>query len=127
MCMIDGDACSTMIQSRHLVARKRHRCGECRRTISPGETYLREVIADDGHASTHKTCSHCEVATEWLARECGGYFYESAADDIAGHSYMGFGVARLAAGMLSKWTRKDGRMWPIPPAPPNTPRQKHDR
>ena len=130
MCMIDGaDSLSVMVNRRHRVARTEHLCGECRRTILPGETYLREVVADDGHASTNKTCGHCEVVTEWLIRECGGYFYGGAREDMADHAYTGyygFGVTRLAAGMRAKWTRKDGRMWPVPPAPPNTPGYRYE-
>ena len=41
-------------------ARKRHRCGVCRRTILPGETYWRQAGLDRGSAWTNRTCEHCE-------------------------------------------------------------------
>jgi hypothetical protein len=46
-------------------ARKPHRCGECHRTIQPGERYTVCVGKWDGHLSEHHRCTHCEAV--WKA------------------------------------------------------------
>lgn len=40
-------------------ARKEHRCGECRRTIMPGEVYRVEEGQWHGNFDSHKTCLEC--------------------------------------------------------------------
>lgn len=44
----------------HPVARKEHRCCECRGTISPGEQYSRFEGLWDGRFRTYKTCADCQ-------------------------------------------------------------------
>ena len=56
----DIDECSLLLRSRTPKARFPHRCNECKRIISPGETYLVEVIKFDGTVETWKTCSDCK-------------------------------------------------------------------
>ena len=118
MCMIDdSDGSTTILSERYRQARKSHRCSECYRTIRAGERYLAETCLFEGEITRHKTCSHCEVVREWLVKECSGFLYGGIGEDIAEHAhsgYYGFGVARLAAGMRSKWVRKTGLLWPIP-------------
>ena len=55
----DCDEGPSFFSSRERKARKEHKCNECRRIISPGETY--EYIAGvwDGSFDTYKTCSDC--------------------------------------------------------------------
>jgi hypothetical protein len=124
MCMIDDcDERSTVLGESHPVARKKHKCGECRRVIEPGERYLAESLLFEGEVSTHKTCAHCEVARDWLARECGGWIYSGVAEDIREHvtsGYYGMAVARMAVGMSWKWRGKNGELFPVPSLPKTT-------
>lgn len=121
MCAVD-DAdgyCKTLQQSMRKAA-KPHRCTECRRIIQAGETYLYEYTKFDGETDSHRTCQHCQVARHWLSENCGGWLYGGVEEDIHDHAesgMYGFGVKLLAVGMSRKWTRKDGRMWPIPRLP----------
>lgn len=124
MCNVDySDGYVTILHDRHPIAKKEHRCGECHRTIWRGESYMTERTIFDGNAETHKTCLHCQIARDWLVGECGGFLYGGVKEDIYEHARegYGFGVVRLAAGMQNHWSRKDGRLWPIPKAPPLTP------
>lgn len=118
MCMIDdGDGYSTNLREERRRARVEHRCCECRRTISPGETYIADTVVCDGELSTYKTCAHCDVVRGWLMRECQGFAYQYVKEDIIEHAREGgYGrdVVRMAAGMRARWSRRDGRMWPVP-------------
>lgn len=121
MCMVDdSDGSALVLRERRPRARTTHRCGECFRTILPGERYLAESFVSDGHFGSHKTCAHCEVAREWLWCECGGIVYGGISEDVSEHAasgLYGFGVARLAAGMRHKWTRRNGALWTVPRLP----------
>lgn len=125
MCMIDAcDERVTRINSgEYRVARKEHRCMECRRPIAAGERYHYETFVSDGRFADHKTCAHCMIARAWLSAECGGWAYGMVREDIEEHAEgggYGFGVKFLAVGMARKWKRKDGRPWPIPRLPKTT-------
>lgn len=56
-------------QVTHHVAKKEHRCCECRGIIAPQDVYERTFGVWDGTAETFKTCSHCEEARDWLLNE----------------------------------------------------------
>ena len=58
------------------VARKRHRCGMCRRWIESGEAYWRQAGFDAGRAWTNKTCGHCERVTWAYGRSGGDHEWE---------------------------------------------------
>ncbi|GAA6121494.1 hypothetical protein [Acidovorax sp. FG27] len=47
-------------------ARKAHRCDECGRAISPGETYERVIGKWDGSVSVFKTCRRCTALRDHL-------------------------------------------------------------
>lgn len=121
MCMADSaDGYCTTINQAWRKAAKKHRCSECRRQILPGEGYRYEFTRFDGEVSQHHTCEHCLVARQWLMENCGGWLYGGVEEDIQEHAdsgMYGFGVRLLAIGMERKWTRKDGRRWPIPRLP----------
>lgn len=119
MCMIDeGERFAVYVRMPRR-ARKSHKCDECGRAISPGETY--EVFRGlyDGQWEAGATCAHCRVAQEWLSRECGGFLHHGVADDIEDHfrEGYGFGVGRLAVGMRWGWTSKRGELAPLPRIP----------
>lgn len=123
MCNVENsDGSVTVLHERHPIAKKEHKCSECRRFIKAGESYMVERYVFDGEAHTHKTCLHCQIARDWLIGECSGFIYGGIAEDIYDHARegYGFGVARLSAGMERQWQRKDGRQWPIPKMPPYT-------
>jgi len=49
----------TMLREEQPVARKQHKCNECKRVIDVGEKYNLEVTVYDGEISKHKTCLDC--------------------------------------------------------------------
>ena len=121
MCMVDScDGFVVVLNERHRKARKEHKCVECHRVISGGETYLATRVVYEGDFSAYKVCAHCEVVQLWLGKECGGFVHNTLVEDIRDHareSAYGFGVMRLAVGIFNKWQRKDGRLFPVPRMP----------
>lgn len=125
MCMVDFDGHWEFLNVKTQKARKEHICNECWRTIKPGEEYEYSFGRFDGEAQEHKTCTHCQVPTAWLAQECGGSLYEMVLEDIEDHLKGGsfrYDLARLAVGMRRKWKRFTGNgLMPIPALPKLTP------
>lgn len=121
MCMIDNDNRVTRVNGgEYRVARKEHKCMECRRAIPVGERYHYETFIGDGHFTQHKTCQHCMIVRGWLNAECGGWIYTRVHEDIAEHAddgHYGFWVKLLSIGMERKWKRQDGSAWPLPRMP----------
>lgn len=123
MCMIDdADYTVDVLAKTRPRAKRPHTCAECRRTIDPGETYLRETfLNEDREMVTHKTCAHCEVARNWLSAQCGGWCYGGVEEDVRehcfGHGYT-MGLYRIAVGMDWKWRTPRGRLLPVPAVPP---------
>ena len=121
MCMIDDSERCDVWNAAQKVARKPHICTECRRQISPRESYTNIRALYDGHWSTYKQCSHCRVATDWLWQECGGYLSEGVQEDINEHAqgYQKLSLWRLAFGMARQWKRFDGNgLMPVQKMPP---------
>ena len=122
MCRVDYGDRSLMLGDESPVARKAHRCGECRREILPGETYRRMRLISDGSASTEKFCMHCNVAAEWLVGECSGYIFTKVLDDLEEHQHESGGaypeLQPLIDGMRAKWRGPDGVLVAIPAMPP---------
>lgn len=64
-------------------ARKEHKCGECSRTIKPGEHYEIATGKWDGIICSSKTCSDClSVRSSFF---CRGYNYGGIWEDLAEH------------------------------------------
>lgn len=107
MCAIDGADPCEISSVTHPKARKIHRCGECGRSIMPGEVYHSCFMVMEGCASTFKVCAHCQTATKWLAQNCGGWLYEGVLEEIVEHAqeypYLAEPLLKLAEGMRSKW------------------------
>lgn len=119
MCMIDGgDRAEVWVESTQK-ARKEHRCGECGRTISPGEVYHKVFGVQDGDPFSGKWCSHCNVAKDWLWENCGGSILGMIEEDIREHveEYSRMDIARLAVGMGRDWQRFHGGLMPLPKLP----------
>lgn len=123
MCMYeDCDERAQVLGERYQKARKEHRCSECARVIKPGEKYLVEFIKSDD-VEQIKTCSHCEIARDWLSAECGGWVYTAIEEDVMEHAqsgYYGKDVKRLAVGMRRMWTTVKGTLMPLPKLPATT-------
>lgn len=87
MCMADyadGDG-GQLISEGKRKARKAHQCGECFRTIEPGEAYEFSTYAHEGSMTTYKVCVHCAVAMAWLGDNCGGWLWGGIWEDIQEH------------------------------------------
>ena len=67
---VDSDAVEVVTMR---MARKAHRCLECRRDIQPGQRYEVRAQFAEGSASTFKTCSVCaEIRNAFF---CSGWYY----------------------------------------------------
>jgi len=71
--MIDGPECCSTVTP---VARKRHRCCECRGEIRPGEKYERISGVWDGEPMRFKTCLDCVLLRTELSDKEGFQFEE---------------------------------------------------
>lgn len=113
MCRIDGEPADVYSVYKP-IARKEHKCGECRRIILAGEPYERHSMVYDGTASDHAICSHCAVLTEWLAIECGGTVTGEMIEDIEehAHDYERADLGSLAACARAQWMK--GPSWRVP-------------
>lgn len=120
MCDFDGERPEVWRTATH-TARKAYRCGECRRTIEPGERYIRDFTAFEGNAFTDLACGHCGVARDWLIENCGG-FSSGLVGLMVEHAQeypgIGWGLLRVGAGIARGWRRFDGAgLMPVPDMP----------
>jgi len=116
MCMIDDcDPCD-VYSAKVVKARKPHKCSECGRQISPGESYHYAFMVQEGHGDSFHTCQHCFVGAQWLITNCGGFVHYSVLEEIREHAseypYLSDGLAALADGMTSQW-----KNMPVPAMP----------
>lgn len=130
MCMIDDDAKAQLWTESKQKARKLHKCGECGRGISPGETYWKVFGVHDGDAFSGKWCGHCNVAKEWLWENCSGSILTLVIEDIEHHveDYRGDAACvprlhRIVLGAKRHWLVKRGpragQLMPLPKPPAN--------
>lgn len=116
MCMV-GDDYVQMLRETKPVARKAHRCDECRRDIEPGETYINEVWLWEGEMGRGKTCLQCRAAAHWLNIVCSGWCYEAVIDDLYEHvreepEVVSSKLVRLVRYARRQWRRRDGSLIP---------------
>ncbi len=113
MCMIDGAEQCDVWKVTEPRARVHHLCGECRRSISPGEIYERVGSLYDGHWATYVTCRHCSRAGEWLDIVCGGWLRHGLHEELAEHldEYPGWWIRMAVSGVSNQWKTRDGRRW----------------
>jgi len=69
----DIDETCTLLSSSRPTARKDHKCYECRKTISKGTSYLKEVIVFDRELTSYKLCPVCESIRNTFFTE--GWYY----------------------------------------------------
>ena len=127
MCMVDDNEKIQVLSHTKPRARKAHKCGECNRTIEPGETYERTAGVADGYFETYITCEQCVAVREWLAKVCSGWVYTMVGEDLQEHFREGYGIwlGRAAIGVRRKWRKRNGslmRPMALPavlPTPPN--------
>lgn len=117
MCMIDlADESYVIHNARMIVARKEHRCGECRRTIAVGEIYEYVTALAPGNSwDRWKTCEHCVWARQWLRNECNGWLYEMVYEDLKEHwdeevLLRNLDLGRRIVGMRRRWQGFDGQL-----------------
>lgn len=86
-------------------AAKEHRCGDCRRTITKGETYWygRGLIA--GHWYTHRLCAHCNEAARWITLDSGAYGFGEILSELAETFWdiPSLPLGRIVAHMRRQW------------------------
>jgi RNase P subunit RPR2 len=116
MCRVDyADEYCQELDTATPTARKEHRCDECRRTISPGETYERFTGIQEGELVTSKTCAHCLRARQWLFRQCSGWVFSEVLEELEEHwqeepDLRSRELARFIVGMRRQWQHKGERM-----------------
>jgi len=93
---------ASITRARMRSARRSHECGECGRTIEPGERYESTFGVWDGRASTEKTCSDCLSVRGELFCEGWAYgeLYQSLAEHIA--EFCGDSVAGNLSGLTPR-------------------------
>lgn len=113
MCMIEDADPWTILSEGIRTARKQHRCGECYRTIQPGERHHWCDGVMDGEIRREKQCLHCHHAADWLYAICRGWLYGRVYEDLREHwdEYPSRSLARLTVGIKTRW--HDGRD-PVP-------------
>jgi hypothetical protein len=104
-------------------ARIAHPCGECKRTIQPGETYEYTFGKFEDEVFYHKMCSHCVAAARWLVIQCQGYCQTYVLQELIDHwgentSLRSFWLGRAIVGMKRAWTFSDGKLMPVLGEPP---------
>jgi hypothetical protein len=101
-------------------AKKPYKCGECGRDIAVGENYWRVWAVSSEGPFKGKWCAHCNVAKEWLWKNCGGSLLYGVAEDIREHvdEYQRMDLARLDVGMRRSWRAfKRPGLLPVPRMP----------
>ena len=119
MCMVEGcDEMASVWQESTRKARKPHKCIECGREIAVGERYVYLWAKGADGPFTGKWCLQCDVAKEWLWKNCSGSILSAVREDIGQHveEYQRMDLARLYVGMRRRWRRfhKPGLLPPMP-------------
>lgn len=104
---------ATVLQTGYRKAIKDHKCKECGRKITKGESYLYEAYIFDGDFGHHKTCNHCLVVRDHILDVQGEFGYGCLYEDIDNSMYD-WKDKFYADGMRRGWTKKDGTLWKIP-------------
>lgn len=108
MCMIEMAEPWQVYEEKQVTARKPHACGECQRTIEPGERYEQTSALGDGSWQRYRTCRHCLAARAWLSAVCNGWIFGFVLEELEEHwdedlLYRGFWLGRAILGMRRKW------------------------
>lgn len=119
MCMTGDEEYWLLYDSKSHVARKNHTCTECGRIIHKGERYKRQGgVTEDGW-EFHKTCAHCDAASEWLDVVCQGWIFGRREEDLLDHvsgdesELRSRPLTRLVRWMRADWADRDGNLRPL--------------
>lgn len=118
MCMIDDAEPWEFFHEQRRKAAKEHRCGECGRTIAPGEQY-RYCVGKLDDFCVMRQCLHCQEVARWLSVACNGYLFHAVQEDlfehITGHeSYLRTApLTRLGRWMRADWRDRNGDLRPV--------------
>lgn len=97
----------------HPVARKRHICDMCSRSIEPAEKYRRSAGMDGSSAWTWRECAHCEAFARLAYRR--SWHDDGYGPDLFGEfEPMTVAEARVWAQWRRRWRRLDGSLYPVP-------------
>lgn len=115
MC-VDVDEPIQIFDETKPVARKQHKCNECRRVIEKGEQYYRMRGMDyyREYWFGYVCCLQCLAATRWLLEVCNGFLYEGVHEDLQEHVEENYypirtlSLVRLTNYMGNRWRRKNG-------------------
>ena len=126
MCGWSDDSEGVWFEPRDRRAAKSHPCGECGRTIRPGETYRRYAGRQEGEFWSALVCLQCGAAGEWVSRRCGYLMVGVLLDNVDEHSRADHEpdarvrceFRRLERGMRAKWATRLGEGRMRPPGPP---------
>lgn len=109
---------SNFAAERTVIARKAHRCGECFRTINPGERYQRAAGCWWGDFWHQETCAHCAALRPMLRdfdpeynEDYYGGLVESLYDRVGD---LPCGLLRGFVNARRGWRRRDGSLVDIP-------------
>lgn len=109
---------SDFASERNVTARTPHRCGECFRTIQPGEVYQRAAGRWWGDFWHMTTCAHCAHLRPLVREFCPDYdedYYGGLLDCLYGDtSGLPTDVLRAFVNMRRRWTRRDGTLVDLP-------------
>jgi len=76
---LDGDP-ARVLKDIFSIARKEHKCDECRRTIKIGEEYRYETFVCQGNFEVHKTCKDCNSIRKEMF--CDTFYYGCILDEV---------------------------------------------
>ena len=119
MCMVGDDDYWEFYNEYTPKAKQEHTCGECGRTIAKGERYRTQGGKHDGDFVWHKTCLHCDVASDWLVVVCEGWIFGARQEDLTEHvigheKYLRTAqLTRLVRWMRADWKDRDGNLRPV--------------
>lgn len=107
MCRAEDAELPSVLNETSPRAKKLHRCSECYRTITIGETYLRVFGVWDERPATYKICQHCESVRAWLMVVCGGYIFGQVLEELVEHweyeDFRSIPFGRLIVNMKLCW------------------------
>lgn len=83
-CYCDYDETWKLYEKSNPVARKQHKCNECKAPILPGERYEYVFALSSDGVSTYKTCQHCTGARDYLQAHvpCFCWYHTNLIEDI---------------------------------------------
>lgn len=103
---VDIDESCTTLRKDVRTARKKHKCGECRALIQPGEKYEDYVGVFDNDIFKQKTCTDCLSLRDTFFSE--GFYYEMIRENLSEHIRECYG--EIAESKLAELTH-GAREW----------------